>query len=105
MDKEHFERELASKEVGSRPFRGASEFSTNYGSNTLTVGAREFGVDEPPLASNFELTPFRLVLPIFFDEIAEPRELSRSDLVAVVKSCGGSVIHDGVPLLKRRTVI
>ena len=32
-------------------------------------GAREFGGDEPPPASGFELTPFRLVLPMFFDEV------------------------------------
>lgn len=40
VDKEHFERELASKEAGSRPQRG--NFFTNVSSNTLTIGAREW---------------------------------------------------------------
>lgn len=42
VDKDHYERELASKEAGSRPLRGVrggSGFFTNFSSNTLTNGA------------------------------------------------------------------
>ncbi len=43
VDDEHYKRELAAKEVGSRPLRGAdsgsSDFFKDYGSNTLTFGA------------------------------------------------------------------
>lgn len=39
VDKEHFERELALKEAGSRPPRG--NFFTDLSSNTLTFGAQE----------------------------------------------------------------
>lgn len=42
VDEDHYHRELASNEVGSRPSRGrfASDFR-NFGSNTLTFGARK----------------------------------------------------------------
>ena len=56
----------------------------------MTFGAQVLGVDEPPAASALEMMPFRVALPMYFDEIAEPRELLAADLVAIVKSCGGS---------------
>lgn len=41
VDEEHFKRELALKEAGSRSASNASDCSLNYGSNTLTFGARK----------------------------------------------------------------
>lgn len=46
VDDEHYKRELAAKEkAGLRPLRGvgsASDFFTDFGSNTLTFGARDW---------------------------------------------------------------
>lgn len=53
-------------------------------------GARESRVDEPPSAQSFELTPFRVTLTMWFNEIAEPRQLLATELAAIVKDCGGS---------------
>jgi hypothetical protein len=39
VDSEHYRRELALREAGSRPFSGRLKLFTNYGSNTLTIGA------------------------------------------------------------------
>jgi site-specific DNA recombinase len=42
VDKDHYERELALKRAGSRPFNGPAlgdNFLNNFGSNTLTIGA------------------------------------------------------------------
>ncbi len=49
VDEDHYKRELASSEAGSRPSQGnsASDFKS-YGSNTLTFGAQVEQVDEHP---------------------------------------------------------
>jgi hypothetical protein len=41
VDQEHYRRELASKEAGTRPFGASSDLFSSVGSNTLTFGARK----------------------------------------------------------------
>lgn len=90
MDSENYRKASALTPFGAAASGQESDFLKNVGSNTLTFGAQVLGVDEPRLFDCFELAPYRIALPMYFDEIAEPRELLVADLVAIVKSCGGS---------------
>lgn len=55
-------------------------FGSDAGSNTLTFGTQQFGVDEPILGRHSG----QAVLPIEFDVIAEGKELSREQLTDLV---------------------
>ncbi len=81
VDKEHYQRELALKKAGSRSFFRCD------GSNTLTIGAQESGVDEP---ASSDISEQRLTcqVPIDFEIVVEPKELTSEDLRRISLECG-----------------